>query len=658
MNFKNFLFCFISLFFFSTLNVYAQENSFYEEFPEYSVNKIIHIDKHYDFIELKSTLKKQNILLYVNNKRFEYNVIFESKPDYTYYNSEMYYSKKSETLYYNINASPQYVNNHNIYYDAGLYSFSKVKGKFCKEGMKRYFLPADWMFFSLWDSFEKYDDYNLFLDYVYSISDSCEKSFCVKTENGQLLTDKEALSHIRENNLYFFSTDIYIFLHNYLKRIENGNITEKSAYTLNGNPFLKDTLCKKALYDCAFIESDDGIWLIKENSHPQTATDGAGNQYEKWVIDYLTPYLLEDKDGKIAAEENKVLKTVKICPVKTMDDIEQSVISYKGYLLLRDINGESWWAYKEENLFKQDGYQEMISYLNKLNKAYKPADKIQTLSASSSSNICFLISIILFILLTLAIILIITLQSKKYQQHLNKKDKRFIFTIQNKERTKISRDLHDSVVQTVRAIRTDVEMLKVQPEDLEKQKQIVKEITNTVILLRNICYNLSPAEISLAENKDGQGAGTNHLELLSVIDTLCKQFSQKTNIPCSINTDTAFYVPVFSLEVSKYVIRVFQEILTNIEKHSFATSVNILISNEELEDKEMLKIVVIDDGIGCEQKEMTKNKHHFGVRNIIESMNLIGGKVEFYTKPNEGMNIVLKVPCSRLATEKSEGSTK
>ena len=658
MNFKNFLFCFISLFFFSTLNVYAQENSFYEEFPEYSVNKIIHIDKHYDFIELKSTLKKQNILLYVNNKRSEYNVIFESKPDYTYYNSEMYYSKKSETLYYNINASPQYVNNHNIYYDAGLYSFSKVKGKFCKEGMKRYFLPADWMFFSLWDSFEKYDDYNLFLDYVYSISDSCEKSFCVKTENGQLLTDKEALSYIRENNLYFFSTDIYIFLHNYLKRIENGNITEKSAYTLNGNPFLKDTLCKKALYDCAFIESDDGIWLIKENSHPQTATDGAGNQYEKWVIDYLTPYLLEDKDGKIAAEENKVLKTVKICPVKTMDDIEQSVISYKGYLLLRDINGESWWAYKEENLFKQDGYQEMISYLNKSNKAYKPADKIQTLSASSSSNICFLISIILFILLTVAIILIISLQSKKYQQHLNKKDKRFIFTIQNKERTKISRDLHDSVVQTVRAIRTDVEMLKVQPEDLEKQKQIVKEITNTVILLRNICYNLSPAEISLAENRDGQGAGTNHLELLSVIDTLCKQFSQKTNIPCSINTDTSFYVPVFSLEVSKYVIRVFQEILTNIENHSFATYVNILISNEELEDKEMFKIVVIDDGIGCEQKEMTKNKHHFGVRNIIESMNLIGGKVEFYTKPNEGMNIVLKVPCSRLATEKSEGSTK
>ena len=52
---------------------------------------------------------------------------------------------------------------------------------------------------------------------------------------------------------------------------------------------------------------------------------------------------------------------------------------------------------------------------------------------------------------------------------------------------------------------------------------------------------------------------------------------------------------------------------------------------------------------------MTKNKHHFGVRNIIENMNLVGGKVEFYTKPNEGMNIVLKVPCAR---DSEHGSTK
>ena len=637
MNLKRFLFCFISFTLLAICTLQAQNFSFYDDFPEYSVNKTIHIDKYSDFIELKSGLKKQNLLLYVNNKSSEYKVIFESKANYTYYNSVMYYSKKSETLYYNINASPQYVNNHNIYYDAGLYSFSKIKGSFCKEGMKRYFLPTDWMFFSVWDAFEKYDDYNLFLDYVYSISDSCEKCFCVKTNSGQLLKDKDALEYIRDNHLYFFSIDIYVFLNNYLKRIENHELTEKSAYTLNGNEEWKESLCKRPLYDCAFIESDDGIWLIKENSHPEAAKDGQGVAYTKWVIDYFTPYLLEDKKENAGPAEIRALKNVKICPTESIENIEESVISYKGHLLMRDNDKESWWAYKDDNLIHQESYQQMISFLNNT-KTKKP-------EKSTNKSISFILFIILFFLLFTNALLLILLRSKKYQQHLNKKDKRFIFTIQNKERTKISRDLHDSVVQTVRAIRTDVEMLSVQDKDKQKQKEIIKEITDCVVLLRNICYNLSPAEISLAENKDGQGGTTNHLELLSVIDTLCKQFSLKTNIPCSINTETNFYLPVFSLEVSKYVIRIFQEILTNIEKHSFATSVNILISNEQLEDKEMLKIVVIDDGIGCEQKEMTKNKHHFGIRNIIESMNLIGGKIEFYTKPNEGMNIVLKVPC-------------
>ena len=59
----------------------------------------------------------------------------------------------------------------------------------------------------------------------------------------------------------------------------------------------------------------------------------------------------------------------------------------------------------------------------------------------------------------------------------------------------------------------------------------------------------------------------------------------------------------------------------------------------------MTKIIVIDDGIGGDINAMMKNKHHFGLRNIVENINLIGGKVEFYTKPNEGMNIILKIPC-------------
>ena len=620
-------------------------------------------------------------------------MLFENRAKQDYSFTAMFYSKKSDTLYFHIVASPAPVNSYVVYYDAGLYSFSRKNGVFSKDDCKRYYVPEKWIFDFVKDAFLKKGDYAGFVDFVSSISDSCEKKLCVTDDDGKLLYDENAAEYIWKNNLY--SSDSFAFLNKYLKRVEKGAVTEKSAFTLNGCPELKDSVCKTTLNVANFIQSDDGIWFINEKSAPVEKTDDDGNKYTQWEIQYLSPYLLEDINGNLVRQQPEALQNYKICPVIQNDyEADKGFSVYNGWLLMRDMYGQTFYAYKNGEFISKPDYSQLVSFLSELNKPVEknelkveknPAtpthqviqksqepvesepeislqeslisesqieDSVQS-DTSSSINIWFLISIILFLLLAAAIVIIITLHSKKYKQHLNKKDKRLIFTIQNNERTKISHDLHDSVVQTVRAIRTDVEMLKVQPEENAKQQQIIKEITDCVVLLRNICYNLSPAEISLAENKDGQSGTTNHLELLSVIDTLCKQFSQKTKIPCTINTDTNFYIPIFTLEVSKYVIRVFQEILTNIEKHSFATSVSILISNEQLEEKEMLKLVVIDDGIGCEQSEMTKNKHHFGVRNIIENINLAGGKVEFYTKPNEGMNIVLKVPCSRASKEDS-----
>ena len=646
MTYKNFTFCLIFLFLTLT-GLFAQPNSVYSDFPDYDIKTRVAGDEKFDFLELYSESKKSTRLVCVNkNKASEYSVLFENRVKQDYSFTAMFYSQNSDTLYFHIVASPAHVNNSQVYYDAGLYAFYRQNRAFSKEACRRYFVPENWIFNFVKDAFLKSGDYKGFVDYVYSISDSCEKKFCLTADDGVFLTDEAAAEYIWKNGLY--SHDSYSFLNKYLKWVEKGKVTENSAFTLNGFPELKDSVCKTTLNVANFIQSDDGIWFINEKSAPVEKTDD-GNKYTKWEIQYLTPYLLEDKNGKLVRQQPEALQKFKICPLIQNDyEIDKGFSVYKGWLLMRDMDGQTYWAYKDGEFFSQADYEQMISYLNKANK---PVESEQMIT--SSTNIWFIISIILFLLLAAVIILIFTLHSKKYEQHLNKKDKRLIFTIQNNERTKISRDLHDSVVQTVRAIRTDVEMLKVQQEDLIKQQQIIKEITDSVVLLRNICYNLSPAEISLAENSGGQGGTTNHLELLSVIDTLCKQFSQKTKIPCTINTDTNFYIPIFTLEVSKYIVRVIQEILSNIEKHSFATSVSILISNEQLEEKEMLKIVVIDDGIGCEQSEMTKNKHHFGVRNIIENMNLAGGKVEFYTKPNEGMNIVLKVPCSRASKEDS-----
>ena len=305
---------------------------------------------------------------------------------------------------------------------------------------------------------------------------------------------------------------------------------------------------------------------------------------------------------------------------------------YKDYLLMQNINDSSFWAYKNGRLIQKENYFAMINFLD---------SNISRLKIFNGQNF---IIIVLSLLLIFAVIFNLIILSKKFGQHLNKKDKKLIFDIQNKERIKLSRDLHDSAVQTIRAIRTDVELLEVSKKELTRKDQIIKELTDCIILLRNICYNLS-----LAENSGEMTE--NNLELLSIIDTLCKQFSQKTKIPCTINTKADFTIPLFSLEVSKHTVRIIQEILSNIEKHSFATSVNIFLSKIQNDKGNMLKIVIIDDGIGCQVKDMTKKKHHFGVRNIMESIKLIGGKIDFYSKENEGLNIVLEIPCKNDSGE-------
>lgn len=634
MKIKKVFWSFVYIIILSWGSCFSQEKKGLTDFPGYSIKQTIEIDSAHEVLELYSKSEKSVRIIYTEKSDYSnYKTLFFNRTKVEWYSSALCYSKKNDTIYLHLNMSPISILGNDIYYDAGLYSFERVDGIFSQDGMKRYMVPDSWMMNFVWDAFVKKDtNYSGFLDYVYFISDSCEKVFCITTTNGELFKEDAAIKYIKENDLY--TSDAYTFLTSYLRRVENGVITSESAFTLNGHPELRNHICKNSLYNCIFVETDDGIWIIREHSLPVEKKDDLGNKYTVYEPDYLMPLLLEDSTGKIVSDQPDFVKNFKIFPTQSLKDYEDCCRNLNGYLLMKDLDGQSYWIYKNGSLIKRDSYMQVLSSLA------PTVPEENKITEQEQFNFWMILTILLSLISILFLIVIIILKSKKYEQHLNKKDKKLIFIIQNKERTKISKDLHDSVVQSIRAIRTDVEMLKVPEEEKAKQQQIIKEITDSIILLRNICYTLSPAEISLAENTNEKD-----VELLSVIDTLAKQFSHNTKIPCVINMASNVKLPSFDLEVSKYVIRVVQEIFVNIQKHSFATKVDVFYTNEQLEKKSMFKIVIIDDGIGCEVEKITKNKHHFGIRNIIENMNSIGGKVEFYSKPNEGMNVVLKVPC-------------
>ena len=217
-----------------------------------------------------------------------------------------------------------------------------------------------------------------------------------------------------------------------------------------------------------------------------------------------------------------------------------------------------------------------------------------------------------------------------------------MLAFQEAERAKLSRDIHDSIVQDIRAIRLQAELIDIGQDEkaLAQKARVIDDITQTIVKTRNICYNLTPAE--LMTHSQGDDA---EIELISIIDSLCHQFYVKSKIPCAVQVAPELIYPKFEKEVTLHLVRIFQEILNNIEKHSYATNVNVLVRNKTEGEQNYLVLFVIDDGIGCNIEEVLKNrrKNHFGLQNMQERMELVGGTIEFFSAENEGMKIKLTV---------------
>ena len=149
---------------------------------------------------------------------------------------------------------------------------------------------------------------------------------------------------------------------------------------------------------------------------------------------------------------------------------------------MEDMDGVSYWGFKKGELTKKENYNQIISFIDQTQEN-EAANKIKMQYSF------WKVTTLILLCLCLPLIFIITFVcSKKFDCHLSKKDKKLVFNIQDKERSKISKDLHDSVVQTIRAIRTDVEMLEVPQKEENHKQNIINDLTNSIILLRNLDF--------------------------------------------------------------------------------------------------------------------------------------------------------------------------
>ena len=230
-----------------------------------------------------------------------------------------------------------------------------------------------------------------------------------------------------------------------------------------------------------------GVYLIQLYGEIITPEDG------DWRKEY------KKRNSKIFKIE-RIGSKLKVSDIDSMKDIEAYHIDKRGSergsensennklynevvfptqtgLVFLDAGGSFWWYY--------DGYTDNVKKFNTKQEALDFDDKVFENhfleNHGTNFNSLLIKSILIIIVLILAGIFIFVA--------LNKKNKtRFMFRIQENERAKISRDIHDSVVQDIRGIRLETENLNVMDDSKERQKKIEDIATESIVKLRNICY--------------------------------------------------------------------------------------------------------------------------------------------------------------------------
>lgn len=505
------------------------------------------------------------------------------------------------------------------------------------------------LMFSPWDYSKKffpipYSDYKVF---DFEITDD-GKYLIIQSQNDN--------NNFRPRNLFIYDTNTT----NPPEQFFEHDITNTSLIHYKSSD---QTFCFFAYYD---LEPElCGTYVIHKNENgysKQSTTYYSSSNFGKDIIYFENPLLYIDKQNntlyaasyfKYSSFSNSPIYELSInkdkidftIPVDLQNiSIHAKSVDVQECLMAQTplgirINSANNQIYTLSNKHLKH-YQDEEEYQNALNNELlengKTKSLVNLLKIKYKWIFICLVFILCLVVSALIVFIILYIKSKSTKNY--KLEQQQILQIQEDEKSKISRDIHDTIVQDLRAIRVQAE--RIETTDKISQSRLIEEITNCIVKMRNICYNLTPAE--LATHNDGDNS---KIELISIIDTLCRQFYTKTKIPCSIQIEENLEFPTFKKEVSTNIVRVFQEILNNIEKHSYATKTSVLVRSKSEAEKKYLVIFVIDDGVGCDLNEVEKlkRKNHFGMQNMKDRMQQIGAQIEFFSMPNEGMKIKLTI---------------
>jgi signal transduction histidine kinase len=234
----------------------------------------------------------------------------------------------------------------------------------------------------------------------------------------------------------------------------------------------------------------------------------------------------------------------------------------------------------------------------------------------------------------------ITSENARLVEAVSESERRFrrisrgVLRLQEEERSRISRDLHDGIGQLLTALKIQLELLEQEASEIVSLSSRIagaRELADTALTeVRQLSHVLRPQMLD-------------ELGLEPTLRWLARTFQNRTGVAVELSVEGADVAA--DPDVETLVYRVAQEALTNVARHSGAKSAKVSLSR----GRGRLRLAVEDAGVGFEPERILStadDDRGFGLRAMRDRVEFMGGRFAIRSSPDGGTIVEADIPTS------------
>ena len=206
-----------------------------------------------------------------------------------------------------------------------------------------------------------------------------------------------------------------------------------------------------------------------------------------------------------------------------------------------------------------------------------------------------------------------------------------------RERTRVAREIHDTLAQGLAAIKMQLEtgqvLLNTSPESAREHIEYARSLAGT---------HLHEARTSILELRTDALQGQSLIAALTTLTASWKALQATEQQGATFRVGQSIDEIALPSATALTLYRVAQEALHNARQHGHASTVEVELSMEA----EMLCLTITDNGIGFEPAALHEGNAGFGIVGMRERLHLLQGALDILSAPGAGTQVVAMVPVS------------